>query len=187
MRKLQLVVLVATILAMPAIDQDSVAYNSNGDAKSPWAPADQCFSYTVDMTPFQASWGTDFAICPLIKSSKARSSYFSSLLSAQALSRNQLDLGDNLRQFSAAFAEYSYTNEAETEQHGGIVGGIVALDATDPLSLSVTRVMAAISGENPNVYRSAFGMGAVDAQRQYHASAATTTRPRIRASPAAIS
>ncbi|MBU0641181.1 MAG: hypothetical protein KKB50_20165 [Planctomycetes bacterium] len=91
--------LAAVLLAAPGFGQDSVSTTSGlpGDAVSPWADAttmpfgsEQCNYYVVDLTPFQTSKGTIFGIAPIIKSSKASSGFFGSLLSAQGMSRRQL-------------------------------------------------------------------------------------------------
>ncbi|MCL4222666.1 MAG: hypothetical protein KJZ65_15010 [Phycisphaerales bacterium] len=80
-------------LAGSAYAQDSVSNQGAslpGDALSPWDTGLQKTSYVVDMTPFQTSWGTQFGIAPLIKTSKASTSFTSSLGSSQFLSNDML-------------------------------------------------------------------------------------------------
>ncbi|MEE9293790.1 MAG: hypothetical protein V3W34_02335, partial [Phycisphaerae bacterium] len=82
-----------------AVAQDSVSREAclPGDAVSPWADAqtfngsEQCDAYVVDLTEFATSWGTTFGIAPVAKSSKSGNDFFGSLLSAQGISRDQLD------------------------------------------------------------------------------------------------
>lgn len=80
-------------LAGSACAQDSVSNLGTslpGDALSPWDTGLQKVSYVVDLTPFQTSWGTEFGIAPLIKSSKASTAFAGSLVSAQFLSNDML-------------------------------------------------------------------------------------------------
>lgn len=80
-------------LAGSAYAQDSVSNLGTslpGDALSPWASQSQRVSYVVDLTAFQTSWGNEFGIAPLIKSSKASSVFAGSMVSAQYLSKDML-------------------------------------------------------------------------------------------------
>ncbi len=88
------------VLAVPGLAQDSVSKNLGnlpGDALSPWNTGHQCAEYVVDLTPFTASWGTQFAVGPLVKAGKSSTAgaippakeYFNSQLSAQGISRRQ--------------------------------------------------------------------------------------------------
>ncbi|HNQ22029.1 MAG TPA: hypothetical protein PKK06_02940 [Phycisphaerae bacterium] len=70
--------------------QDSVSNNLGGlpgDAVWVWDGTEQCNDYVVDLVPFEASWGTQFGIAPLVKSGKSTVAHFNCLLSAQGLSR----------------------------------------------------------------------------------------------------
>jgi len=97
MRAALQIALALAVLAMPVAAQDSVSKNLGGlpgDALSPWDTAQQCAEYVVDLTPFTASWGTQFGIAPLVKASKSSTSaatkeYFNSQISAQGISRIQ--------------------------------------------------------------------------------------------------
>ncbi len=91
-------VLVSAIaVAAPCLAQDSLSKTAclPGDAVRPWDAAtatfgsEQCNNYVVDLTPFTTSWGTTFGIAPIVKSSKTSSSFFSSIVSAQGISRLQ--------------------------------------------------------------------------------------------------
>ncbi len=80
--------------ALPVLAQDSVSKLQAlpGDAVAPWDDASAAFGseqsnrYVVDMATFNSSWGTEFAIAPISKSSRSGSLNFNSLLSAQAVS-----------------------------------------------------------------------------------------------------
>jgi hypothetical protein len=85
---------------MPALAQDSVSKNLGGlpgDALSPWDTGLQCASYVVDLAPFTGSWGTEFAIAPLVKAGKGSffqypstpKEYFTCQLFSQGISRMQ--------------------------------------------------------------------------------------------------
>ncbi len=146
---------VIVLLAMPAIAQDSVGTGGlPGDALSPYSTANQCFEYDITMTPFQASWGTEFAICPLIKASKGDPNYFNNFLSAQSLSRLQF-FGDGSNQFAATAAEFG-------GNYNGVLGGIVTYDLSNPLALHVKRVVAASNGTNNTENFADLGIGTVD-------------------------
>jgi len=97
-RKQVPVILVAAFwAAAPCLAQDSVSKTAclPGDATSPWADAsaalgsEQCDNYVVDLAPLTTSWGNQFGIAPIIKSSKTGADFFGSLVSAQSISRLQ--------------------------------------------------------------------------------------------------
>lgn len=91
-------VLLVGAAARPVLSQDSVSKTPclPGDAVRPWSDAndpggsEQCNDYVSDMDLFQTSWGNTLGITPLVKTSKASSGFFSSLYSAQGISRQQL-------------------------------------------------------------------------------------------------
>ena len=58
----------------------------SGDAISPWDATEQINDYVIDLAPLTTSWGTQFGVAPLIKSSLTSAAYNSSLISAQAAS-----------------------------------------------------------------------------------------------------
>ena len=88
MKKLQSVLMIAAVLAIGsvAMAQDSVSAAGQGDALSPWLTTSQVTDYVIDLAPLTTTWGTEFGIAPLLKSSLTSSSYNSSLISAQATS-----------------------------------------------------------------------------------------------------
>lgn len=84
--------------AMPtaASAQDSVSRNANGgnglpgDALSPWVSTYQRVNFVLDLAPIQTSWGTSFGVGPIIKSSKASTTRFSSLNGPACISADVL-------------------------------------------------------------------------------------------------
>jgi hypothetical protein len=88
---------IAAIAASP-LAQDSVSKTGGlpGDAVDPWSDAnaangsEQRNDYVVDLTPLKTSWSSSFGIAPIVKSSKASSTFFTSGISAQAISRTHL-------------------------------------------------------------------------------------------------
>lgn len=60
------------------------------DALVPWQTNVQRTSYVLDLSPFTTSWGNEFAIGPLVKSSRSSTAFSSSLLSAQFISQDLL-------------------------------------------------------------------------------------------------
>ncbi len=89
--------LAATFGAASAQDSVSIGGCLPGDAVSPWADgssfggSEQVNDYVVDMTPFTTSWGTEFGVAPVLKTSKANFSFFNNLPGAQAISRKVLN------------------------------------------------------------------------------------------------
>ncbi|MEO0651420.1 MAG: hypothetical protein AAFZ65_12160, partial [Planctomycetota bacterium] len=81
--------------ALPAAAQDSVSLTGGlpGDGVSPYDDSsatngsEQRNRFVVDMAPFTSSWGNEFQIAPISKSSRVSSSFFGSLFSAQGVSR----------------------------------------------------------------------------------------------------
>ena len=96
----------AAFLASPTVAQDSVALTDCvGDAITPWDDAsatngsEQCNDFIVDLAPLTTSCGTEFGIAPILKPSQSSSGFFSSGMSAQSISRVQLeDLPEEIRQ-----------------------------------------------------------------------------------------
>ncbi|GAB4386349.1 MAG: hypothetical protein Kow0022_15050 [Phycisphaerales bacterium] len=80
----------ATVSAYAQDSVSNLGASLPGDGLSPWDTGLQKTSYVVDLTPFQTSWGTEFGIAPIIKSSKASSTFTGSLISAQFLSNDML-------------------------------------------------------------------------------------------------
>ncbi|MGD2108477.1 MAG: hypothetical protein PVI86_03705 [Phycisphaerae bacterium] len=78
------------MFAVPVLAQDSVSLNLGGlpgDALSPWEATQQCADYVVDLAALDTSWGNEFGIAPVVKSSNSGSDFFNSLISAQSISR----------------------------------------------------------------------------------------------------
>lgn len=100
------------VLLSTAWAQDSVAISGGlpGDALNPYADAMSAFgseqrnNFVVDLTPFKSSWNQDFAIAPILKSSKVNTAFFTSLFNSQAISRYPL----KNRPYAAA--NYAYWN-----------------------------------------------------------------------------
>src|SRR3989304_3320306 len=165
--------------ALPVFAQDSLSRSSPpclpGDAVPPGADpsgpfgSEQCNDYVVDLDALHSSWGTTFGIAPLVKSSKTGANFFSSLTSAQSMSRRQLsdvpfarsqyalwsDVGfpanndpgslidtSNLtgHQFAVVFAEFATTDMARN--YNGIIGALVNYQPSEPARLYVSRVVA---------------------------------------------
>jgi hypothetical protein len=82
-------------LAAPAFAQDSVSQFGSGlagggDALDPFNTSSQRANYVTTLTPFTTSWGTQFGVAPIAKSSKACTSFFNNIISAQAHSATLL-------------------------------------------------------------------------------------------------
>jgi hypothetical protein len=184
-------------LAMTAYGQDSVSKVGGlpGDAVSPWAVNEQVNTYVVDLAPLTTSWGTEFGIAPLIKSSHTQVEYTNSLMSPQAISNTSL--------FDVPFHATSYmvwngpgygVNDDPTlndpgtiintagmmgvqfatgfSEFGGnannVIGGIVNYDPAEPTRLYVTRVTAAVNGFSDAENRAQIGYGGADASGFLH-------------------
>jgi hypothetical protein len=156
--------------------------------------SEQLNTYVVDTVPLTSSWGGTFRIAPLVKASKSGTAYLNAQLSAQTISNTHLTgvpypfqsyslwtqpgYGINnlavlnqpgapvapagtSNQFAVAFAEFG-------DSLGGIVGGLVNYDPTNPHRLYVARVVAAINGNNMGENSAAYGFGSVDAHGNVH-------------------
>ncbi|QDU66854.1 hypothetical protein [Engelhardtia mirabilis] len=79
----------ALAIAPFATAQDSVAIGGPlpGDAVGPYITSEQGNRYTVDLQPLFSTWGTEFAIGPISKSSKTSSSFTTNLMAASGVSR----------------------------------------------------------------------------------------------------
>jgi hypothetical protein len=82
-------------LAAVASAQDSVSINGSAaagsDALDAFSVINQRVNYVVDLTPFSSTWGTSFAIAPLVKSSKIDPTFENALIRAQSISRGITD------------------------------------------------------------------------------------------------
>ncbi len=125
------VVFIIAASGIDAVAQDSTSKAGclPGDAVRPWDDAgaafgtEQCNDYVVDLTPFAASWGTNFGIAPIIKSSKTAAGFQSSLISSQAISRRHL--------FGGALPNTIY--EAWTGPGFGVNNSILISDPGSPV------------------------------------------------------
>lgn len=83
------------LTAASARAQDSVSKSGclPGDAVSPWADAaaphgsEQKNTYVVDLSPHGSSWGTPFAVGPIVKAGKTSTLFYNALMNAQSISR----------------------------------------------------------------------------------------------------
>ena len=97
MTKHLLVATVATVALFlgraEAQDSTSLGGCLPGDAVDFWATSTAVFgseqtdAYVVDLSSAFTSWGNDFGVAPIAKSSKANSQFFNNLLGAQNVAR----------------------------------------------------------------------------------------------------
>lgn len=190
-RGLALAAVAAT--AACAMAQDSVAKPDSGcvgDGLSPWSTNEQCAQYIVELSPFTTSWGTEFGIAPIVKSSKSSAGFTGSLISAQGMSRLQVEdsavlPGGYFRWNGVGFGvnPNNLINEpgqlipsngvtgnrfavgfAEfSGSYNGIVGAFVHVQPTAPSVLWVARRNAASNSCDSTTNVSQFGFGSIDA------------------------
>lgn len=181
------------VFAAPLFAQDSISNGAclPGDALSPWDASLQCADYVVDLSSFNSSWGTEWAIGVLSKSSKSSSSFQNSLISAQSMSRVPVEVpfdgtaydvwaaasdginptenngagsttpSGNALQFAATYAEFATTDAGAN--YNAVISHIVRMDPTDPTRLYVRRVPAVVNSPSGLVDQAQFGMGSIDA------------------------
>ncbi len=90
-RTLSLCLLAGLGLVGPVVGQDSTSIaTAIGDAVFCTDPAEQRNTYVVDTQTFTSSWGQNYRIAPLVKSSKTGWTFLNSLISAQGISNTQL-------------------------------------------------------------------------------------------------
>lgn len=183
---------------------DSVSRNTTclqGDAVSPWADgagaigSEQCDAYVVDLAEFQSSWGTTFGIAPLVKTSKQSPGFFSSLISAQALSRRQKvdvpfaagdydlwtapgfgvnndpslnDPGATVSVVGRTGVQFGAAFAEFSGSYNGVIGALVNIDPAEPKRLYVKRVQAANNSCNSTSNIAQFGLGSVDEDGNIH-------------------
>lgn len=176
--KSQIVVAALVAIAGTAVAQDSVSNNGTslpGDGLSPWAAGAQRTAYVVDLSPFMTSWGTNFGIAPIMKTSRTSAAFTGSLGSAQFLSNDMLmdaefasdtyavwentpGAGVNPQNNSApntvsptgsstrfAAAFSEFSTSAGGANYNGVLGAIVNFQESDPGRLFVTRVVAGVN------------------------------------------
>ncbi len=102
MKKLAMLALVASAGAvMPAMAQDSVSATGGLPGDAPDAFVDAAVtSYILDLDAHFGSWGTEFAVGPVLKAFKTDTNFFTGLTSGQSMSQDVLE--------SVAFAASSY-------------------------------------------------------------------------------
>ena len=180
----------ATAIGAP---QDSVSKAAGlpGDAVDPYATGEQLNSYVVDMAPLTTSWGTMFGIAPVAKSGTGDATFFNNSISGQAASATLLtevatpqstyslwtnapgagvndsgsinDPGTPIvspiatSQVAGAFAEF----------HGlggnHVVTTLVNYNPINPSRLLISRVQAAVNGDQIFENNAQIGFGSVDA------------------------
>ena len=93
MKKLAMLALVASAGAvMPATAQDSVSNNDGLPGDAPDAFTDPVVtSYILDLDLHFGSWGTEFAVGPVLKAHKTDTNFFTGLTSGQTISQDVLD------------------------------------------------------------------------------------------------
>lgn len=158
--------LTCLLMGSAALAQESVSNTGclPGDAVDPWATGEQCNQYVVDLAPFSTSWGTQFGIAPIIKSSKTSSvagpmgEFFASLTSSQALSRTQRS---NVT-LSGSYDLWTVPGEGINDDQNTAPSGSVSLTgtgnqfaaaisefATTDFSLSYNAILGAIVNYKP--------------------------------------
>jgi hypothetical protein len=188
------VLALGALLAPLATAQDSVSNLpgvAGSDSVDPYNTTDVRNDYVVDLTPFAASWGTEYAIGPIAKSSQSDTlSFFGSLVSAQGMSNTSLDAatfdgttydlwtvaGEGVKDDAAintapsgsltpagAAQQFSAAFSEFNNGYGGIVTAVVRHDADDPTRLYVSRIASAINAPVFGEVCSSSGFGSVDA------------------------
>ncbi|MEM7310225.1 MAG: hypothetical protein AAF682_26355 [Planctomycetota bacterium] len=151
--------------------------------------SEQGNAYVVDLAPLISSWGNSYGVAPLIKSSKTTGQFFGAILSANGMSRLQAkgvpfasasysswagpgfgvnndpalnDAGTPVDTSSALGHRFAVATSEFSDNHNGIVSGIVHVDPTDPGRLYVDRRVTAVNGCDDSANLSQFGFGSVD-------------------------
>ncbi|MGP1347113.1 MAG: hypothetical protein ACTS3F_10665 [Phycisphaerales bacterium] len=178
--------------AMPAIAQDSVSNVASpqpagaSDALSPYIAAQACENYVLDLVPFTGSWGTKYAVGPLLKSNKTQAQFENSFLSAQAISANysqaqiegmyagwntpgaginpefnnppmMFPISANTLQFGAAAIEFG-------GNANNVLTAVANFEPSDPTRLYVTRYTAATNGNNATENSAQLGGISIDSE-----------------------
>jgi len=188
------VLALGALLAPLATAQDSVSKlpgTAGSDSVDPYITADVRNDYVVDLTPFTASWGTEFGIGPIAKSSQEdTTSFFGSLLSAQGISRTSLDTatfdgtsygvwtvaGEGVKDDAAindppsssvtpigTAQQFSAAFSEFSNGYGGIISTVIRHEASDPTRLYVSRISSAVNAPIFGDICSSSGFGSIDA------------------------
>lgn len=187
-------VLMATLWGAGSHAADSVSNGVclPGDALAPWDVTAQRKDYVVDLVPFQTSWGTEFGIAPIVKSSKSASGFFGSLVSAQSLSRlhatgvpmsgefqvwESAGEGVNDTENAApggsvdvsgcvgnrfALAFAEFATTDSNASYNGVIGATVQYRPDNPSRLFVSRIPVAVNSCDDASNVSQIALGAVD-------------------------
>jgi len=178
-------------LAAAATAQDSVSNAGTGlpgDALSPYSPSTQRANYVVDLAPLTTSWGNEFGIAPLLKTSKAQPTFFNNLASANGLSQDlltgvefpadQYALWEGAPGFGVNPDQNDAPNTIAPPSSGtlfgavqagfggntnSVIGAVAGFDPANPSRIYVSRVVAAINGNDASEDSASFGVGAIDA------------------------
>ncbi len=178
-------------LATPALAQDSVSSTGAGDALDAYDTTTQVVKFSTKLTPFSSSLGNSYGIVPLIKASDSLpvDSFFSHLISGQAMSRSIVD--NSLT--TGSYATWTMPGQGVNPQNNtapgsvsapasglksvgvafaefgnsanNIITGLVSFDPSVRDTLYVDRIVAATNQPSgtPNTNNAAFGMGVIDA------------------------
>ncbi|MFG0305432.1 MAG: GC-type dockerin domain-anchored protein [Phycisphaerales bacterium JB040] len=153
-----------------AMAQDSVTASGVSDALSPYESAgQQGANYVVTLSPFNTSWGTQFGIAPVLKTTQSNPAFNNNLGSAQAMSRNSLlgvaslggtfqtwtgvggGINANANQTSSTVNALGTVNRQALAfkefdgEYDGVIAAMVEFDPANPSSLFVSRRHAAQS------------------------------------------
>ena len=188
------VLALGALLAPLTTAQDSVSKLSgvaNSDALDPYNTSDVRNDYVVDLTPFTTSWGTQFGIAPIVKSSQPDTTgNFNSLVSSQAISRTSLSSatfdgtsygvwttpGEGVNSNAAlndvpstvtpagAAEQFSAAFSEFGNGYNSVITAIVRHEASDPSRLYVSRIASIINGSAFGESCSSMGLGSVDAE-----------------------
>jgi len=177
-------------LAASAIAQDSVPTSGNTtDALDPYDASLQAVPYVVDLATLTSSFGNEFGVGPIVKSSLPLDPQFeNALLSAQGMGRDMLTdvpfpaaeyaVWENAPGAGVNPAANTTPNTLTPPESGNqlgvafaefdqgmnnIVGALVNWDPANPTRLFVTRTVAATNAAAAGENNAQFGMGAADA------------------------
>lgn len=178
-------------LAAPALAQDSVSSTGAGDALDAYNTSTQVVKFSTKLTPFTTNLGNTYGIVPLIKASDSLpvDSFFSHLISGQAMSRSIVD--NTLT--TGTYATWTTPGQGVNPQNNtapgsvnapasglksvgvsfaefgnsanNIIAGLVSFDPSTPDTLYVDRIVAATNqnSSTPATDTAQFGMGVIDA------------------------
>lgn len=174
-----------------AQDSTSKSACQPGDAVSPWATNEQSNRYVVDLVNVTTSWGNTFGLAPITKVGKVSSTFLNGAMSAQAISRTQVQnvpiggpysvwttagfginddpmLNDVPNTVSPtangnqlAAAFAEYGATDNFANHSGIVTSLIRYIPGQSTRLYVERIMSAVAGCADDSQFATFGLGSV--------------------------